>query len=119
MIEMGPKLSFKLGGATVTATGSKASGFRGFLPTPAAQPTHALRARSLGSFHDEDHVDNFFPEDYSQYISDYFQKLSPRSRVHSTNLNDQLFDCVNVYIMMAPKGCGLETPPLLSAVHVD
>lgn len=60
MIEMGPKLSFKLGGATVTATGSKASGFRGFLPTPAAQPTHALRARSLGSFHDEDHVDNFF-----------------------------------------------------------
>ena len=60
-----------------------------------------------------------FPEDYSQYISDYVQKLSPRSRVHSTNLNDQLFDCVNVYIMMAPKGCGLETPPLLSAVHVD
>jgi hypothetical protein len=60
MIEMGPKLSFKLGGATVTATGSKASGFRGFLPTPAAQPTHALRARSLGSFHDEDHVDICF-----------------------------------------------------------
>ena len=56
---------------------------------------------------------------YSQYISDYFQEFSPRSRVHSTNLNDQLFDCVNVYIMMAPKGCGLESPPLLSAVHID